>query len=392
MLTSRFAFLAGRVLVRSARVPAAAASLACMPPLWVKTAVGLSFGAASAAIAQCAGSSAVEVQLAEKLRAIDEARAEIARREAQAQAARQRTEQRAQLEAEQAMSDKESEEDEEGEEGEDGESDEDEEAARAVVEFVEGQRVSSDLLGGGRLKKGPRAQDGKVLFEWTRPKKKGRGVKKGDVLTLNRWIFTEGLTLLEDVVPPGAVAQQAAPTEEQEQPATPSGSSTTNNRGTPTLSAAEQEEMDWLGPRPELAAHERDRVLIQKRPAGQRLGVAKTHKSATSKVSAKDRCAEFNQPDFQSLRESLGSVYCCACKTTLFNKHSTIKKHLNAPTHAKKLIALTACRSTDRDIAAECETTAHRPAHRPAHRSTPRLVIHSSSFVALCLLQPCPIL
>ena len=182
------------------------------------------------------------------------------------------------------------------------------------------------------------------------PKKAGRGVRKGDIITFNRWVTADNLTLLEQELPAPATVQQAAAPQE----AGPSTSTDAiNGRGAPTLSAADKEELDWLGPRCELAAHERDRVVPQKRSASQRLGVAGTHKSAESKVSAQGRCNEFNQPDSQTLCVSLSDVRCNGCNKIIFNKHSTIKKHCGTPLHASNVVAFFARSVHDQTIANE---------------------------------------
>ena len=110
-----------------------------------------------------------------------------------------------------------------------------------------------------------------------------------------------------------------------------------------------------LGSMPDLAAHERDRKIGQKRPApsGQRLGRLGAHKSKASKVSVSDRCKEFNHPTDQQLRVHHGEIFCHACHVAIFNKHSTIKVHCAGVKHVENVKKALERQASDQLVAYE---------------------------------------
>jgi hypothetical protein len=181
-------------------------------------------------------------------------------------------------------------------------------------EFLVDAYMFHELLGECTVKKGPRDEDGKVLIQWTRPRKGVRGRAKGTD-TFNQWVLASSLkvsklftqTEASPVDTPAAGETEASPADP---PAAGTGASTPiNARGTSRTPVLPEEanQVESLGPAPELAAHERDRSIPQKRPA--RLGSSGNCRSTPSKVSVQARCDEFNGDD-KLLRLSFGAIFC----------------------------------------------------------------------------------
>ena len=87
---------------------------------------------------------------------------------------------------------------------------------------------------------------------------------------------------------------------------------------------------------PQMDAHERDRVLKQKklsRLRGATRGTAGEHKTKETKVPIQKRVDENPK---QSLKEAGGKLFCQCCHKTLQNLSGTIKIHVGSDDHKEK--------------------------------------------------------
>lgn len=160
-----------------------------------------------------------------------------------------------------------------------------------TVRFVPGNSVLHDVVGEARVR---RVEDGKVLIEWMRYKRKrGKETEK-----FNRWVVPSSLQKLRQ---------------------SPRGSSTADN--TP-----EQQEPTLHGPLPGLAAHERARAAARKLPSGPRGRQVERRTTKESSIPIAHRLREFQG---QGLKEAAGELFCVACKEPIPNIKSSIAHHLS---------------------------------------------------------------
>jgi hypothetical protein len=318
------------------------------PAQVARAAALLSFGTV-AVTTNCVGSARSQEDLAKKLQEISEMKRAIEQREHEAS---QRREDARQLRFEVGSFD-------DGNDGDMFEDEGDSEGAgehgtpsSSPAEFLAGARATHELMKECTVLEGPRAEDGKVQIQWTRKRKGRRGGASKGIDTFNRWVLPSALKLLGDEQPPSPppLEEAAANTPTPTHTATATASSNIS----PLLPTGEVEQLDALGPQPELASHERARVVLSKSPAGQRLGSSGHHKSKASTISAQKRCDEFNSPADQSLHVACGEVRCDGCKKILFNKHSTIKTHCNSELHKTNMDKWFSRSVRDRLIKEEC--------------------------------------
>ena len=223
-------------------------------------------------------------------------------------------------------------------------------------EIIVGARATSASLGEGTIIKvgepGSLVED-KVLFECIDKKaaKKRKLNDKTPMPTMQRWIPILLLTNVLRSSPPrnaqGTRAEQTATT--RVGPLFPDGATNEAAQGParaarPSAGEASGSAIGASGSMPQMAAHERARVLPQMRARNQPMpaaggisgntrGVAHEHKTKETKVPISKRVAD--NPN-QSLKDAAGSLFCQCCKMTIQNIAQTIKIHVKSPAHVEK--------------------------------------------------------
>ena len=169
-----------------------------------------------------------------------------------------------------------------------------------------GATLDNDLLGEAIVRKLARDEDPeqKISIEWRRPGKN----RKDPPIIHNRWVLPSSLTKVR-TSPVMKMAKLKL----------------TKPRGT---------QHSLFGAMPDLAAHERERVVKMKPPEGPRGRQVEARTTKESKVPLAQRLREF--PD-QGLIDSNGKIFCAPCKEEIPNIKSSIDGHVKRHKHKNNL-------------------------------------------------------
>lgn len=152
-----------------------------------------------------------------------------------------------------------------------------------------------------------------------------------------RWVPMDEVFHIKDKQDGDTTTQWSQAAKPPAQQSTAASTSSTTSRFVETNNHADAVHimLESLGPLPELAKHERKRVLPSKKEAHVRGRQTAKRRTIESKISIQDRLRQF---EGNSLVEQCNEIFCQACKFAPANKWSSINSHCTAPSHKAKLV------------------------------------------------------